>query len=182
MVIERLRLAPQLLSQSFAIQLLALGRHTRSYPLPTFPPHSQLTRVQRQHGEAIAAGIRLGLQLASAFSIFVVVMAIVRRSTHYDSYGGLSTWQVIAFYYAAGLVGGALFGALQPWRTRYAGRFLTAYLILFLVYGGGTAVFLPMFHATGERPVPLSVMLKVWACVCLVLAPLYVATFNKSDT
>ena len=106
-------------------------------------------------------------------------MALFRHSTIYESYGGLTTWQVVAFYYAAGTTGGALFGLLQPWRTRYAGKFLTAYLLLFLVYGGGTAVFLPMLNRVDDRPLPLWVMLAVWAILCLVLAPIYVATFNK---
>ena len=109
-------------------------------------------------------------------------MAVLRRSTTYESYGRLTTWEVVAFYYAAGTIGGALFGLLQPWRTRYAGKFVTAYLLLFLVYGGGTVVFLPVFDPPSERSLPLWIFLAVWAIVCLLLAPVYVAMFKKSDS
>ena len=91
-------------------------------------------------------------------------------------------WQIVAFYYAAGAMGGALFGLLKPWRTRYAGKLITAYLLLFLVYGGGTAVFLPIFYPPSERSLPLWFYLALWAVLCLVLAPIYVAMFKKSGS
>ena len=61
-------------------------------------------------------------------------------------------------------------GALRPLQSTYIGKFLTAYLILFLVYGGGTAALTPLMKDL--PPVPLSTMLAVWSVLCLVLAPI----------
>ena len=148
-------------------------------PLPLKP---ESHRPDHQHGQAIRAGVRRGLQYATAYSAFVLIMAALRRSTTYESYGGLTTWEVIAYYYAAGLIGGALFGLLEPWRTRYIGKFLTAYLLLFLVYGGVVVVFRPLFDPPSERSLPLWFYLAGCAVFCLPFAPLYVAMSNKAGS
>ena len=59
----------------------------------------------------------------------------------------------VAYYAAAGATGGAIFGALRPLRSRYLGRFLTAYLIFVLVYGGASATVVPLISPdlTGAR-------------------------------
>ena len=101
-------------------------------------------------------------------------MAIVRGSAVYDRYGGITTWQVIALYFGAGLAGGALFGLLRPIQHRYAGKLVTAYLLLFLVYGGGSVVMLPFLTRGDPDPVPLKLLLVVWAVICVILAPMYV--------
>lgn len=118
---------------------------------------------------------------ATAFSAFVLLMGLLRRSFEYPEYGGLTTWQVVMFYYSAGAAGGALLGVLRPIEKYYAGKLLTAYLLVFLVYGGGTAVFLPLMNKGDPHPVPLRDLLTLWALMCLVLAPVYVRVVRKSE-
>jgi hypothetical protein len=108
------------------------------------------------------------------FSAFIVVMAVLRGSTVYQNYGGLTTWQIIGYYCVAGAAGGAAFGLLRPMQHRYVGKFLTAYLILLLVYGGGTVVVLPAMNEDGAKPVPVAALVGAWAVLCLILAPIYV--------
>jgi hypothetical protein len=108
------------------------------------------------------------------FSAFIVVMAVLRGSTVYQNYGGLTTWQIIGYYCGAGAAGGAAFGLLRPMQHRYVGKFLTAYLILLLVYGGGTAVVLPAMNEDGAKTVPVAALVGAWAVLCLILAPIYV--------
>ena len=119
-------------------------------------------------------GLAWGLAFATAFSAFVLLMALLRGSTVYEGLGGLTTWRVIAYYFAAGVMGGTVFGLLRPIQHRYLGKFVTAYLILFLVYGGGTAMMLPFLNKREGGPIPLSVLLAAWAVFCLLLAPVYV--------
>ena len=125
----------------------------------------------------IRSSVVMGLWFATAFSAFVLVMAVLRGSTKYEDLGGLRTWQIVAFYYVAGAVGGIVHGLLKPTRSRYLGKYLTAYLLLFLVYGGGTIAFFPMINVEAPR-VPLRLLLTVWAFLCLVLAPIYVKMFD----
>ena len=131
---------------------------------------AQFWRPRTSLRKDLVIGLGWGLGLAAMFSAFILVMAVVRGSTVYDRYDGVTTWAVIVYYFSAGAAGGAFFGLLRPIQHRYIGKFITAYVILFLVYGGGTAVFLT---ASSEDP-PLSSLLKWWAVLCLVLAPIYV--------
>jgi hypothetical protein len=85
---------------------------------------------------------------------------------------GLAWVSIVLFYYASGTAGGALYGALRPIQDRYTGQLLTAYLILFLIYGGGTVTLLPVFRPQATEA--FGPLLAVWAIVCLVLAPVYV--------
>ena len=89
----------------------------------------------------------------------------------------VTAWLVAtAFYLVAGVLGGAVFGLLRPFRKGYIGRFVTAYVILLLVYAGGYFALWPFISDTpGERP-SLDA-LGLWAVVCLVLPPLYVGLF-----
>ncbi len=126
--------------------------------------------------EDVGSSVVMGLFIATGFSAFVLVMALLRGSMVYEDMGGLRTWQIVTFYYVAALVGGTVHGLLRPLRERYWGKLLTAYLLLYLVYGGGTIVFWPMMNRSvnSAGPVPLSFMLLAWAVLCLVLAPIYV--------
>lgn len=119
-------------------------------------------------------GIRRGVTIAAGFSGFLLIMALLRGSVVYDRYGGITTWQAIAFYFGAGIAGGALFGLLRPIQHRYAGKLVTAYLLLFLVYGGGSVAMLPILTRDDPDPVPPKILLTMWAVICLLLAPLYV--------
>ena len=122
-------------------------------------------------GTAIRDGILRGLLIATAFSAFVLLTAASRDPRE-------PVWQIVGYYYAAGLLGGAIFGLLRPWQNRYAGKLLTAYLVLFLIYGGGTTVFLPTINQRYTRPLSLASLLSVWAVLCAVLAPIYVKLFD----
>ena len=85
----------------------------------------------------------------------------------------------VAFYFIAGTLGGALYGLLRPLRTKLWGRLLTAYLILFLVYGGSSIGFYPLFVVADPeiRQVPVLLMVEIWAVLCIILAPFYVFLF-----
>ena len=85
----------------------------------------------------------------------------------------------VLFYLLAGTLGGALYGWLRPARHALWGRLVTAYLILFLLYGGGSAAFYPLFISadTDYAKVPLWLLLAAWAALCFVLAPVYVFLF-----
>jgi len=126
---------------------------------------------KRAPRESINDGVRMGLIFAGFFSLIAaiqLVVAVIGPGTF-----GLAAkaWGISTmFYLAAGTLGGAIYGALTPLRDRYFGKVLTAYIILYLVYGGGSVAVLPLFMK--DVP-PLSLLLKVWAVICLVLAPLY---------
>jgi hypothetical protein len=47
----------------------------------------------------VRAGVGWGIALATCFSAFVLLMALLRGSSRYPD--GLTTWHVLAFYYAA---------------------------------------------------------------------------------
>jgi hypothetical protein len=85
----------------------------------------------------------------------------------------------MVYYLVAGYLGGALFGLLRPLRNCYLGRVLIAYLLLVLVYGGGTVAFYPLI-AQRPNPSSLAELLIAWAVLSLILAPIYVATVKGS--
>ena len=109
--------------------------------------------------------------------MLVLALATLRGSIDFPKLR-VTAWQVIGFYYVAGLVGGAIFGLLRRLRSRYVGRYLSAYLVLLLVYGGGTAVFYESMNRHDSDPPPLLALVGIWALVCLVLAPFYVYLFR----
>jgi hypothetical protein len=128
----------------------------------------------------VLGGIRFGCAFAAGFSVIAGVGIFLSGGRGVSATEALGFWvRATAFYFVAGVLGGALWGALRPIQHRYVGRYLTAYLVLYLVYGGGTAAFLPVMRRDLSRGgPPLSVMLAVWAVLCLVLAPVYVAMFR----
>jgi cytochrome bd-type quinol oxidase subunit 2 len=142
-------------------------------------PSPPVYRTYSNVREDVGGSVAMGLLMATGFSAFVLVMALLRGSTVYDDVGGMRTWQIIVFYYSAGVVGGIVHGLLRPLRERYWGKLLTAYLLLFLVYGGGTIAFWPMMSQDFDSPrLTLGLMLKAWGVLCLVLAPIYVKGFD----
>ena len=139
-------------------------------------PSKPVYRVRTSVREDVGSGVAIGLFMATGFSGFVLVMAVLRGSTVYHDMGGMTTWQIVAFYYVMGLVGGTIHGLLRPLRSHYFGKLITAYVLLYLVYGGGTIAFWPMISADDDpaNPVPLSSILGLWLILCLILAPIYV--------
>jgi hypothetical protein len=123
-------------------------------------------------------GVGRGLFTATAFSVIALVILSLSGSARNEPQA-VSPGHIVLFYYCAGVLGGIVFGLLRPMRTQYLGKLLTAYLILFLVYGGGTAAFLPFMNASSDRPVPLRSILFLWAGLCALLAPVYVNVFKQ---
>lgn len=115
--------------------------------------------------------VLIGLAFASCFSLVATLPIAVGWVNGTDVRPLL--W-VYPFYFAAGAAGGALVGLLAPMQHRYLGRVLSAYLVVYLVYGGGTVAFLPLLTAEGnERGISLPAMLGFIAVVSLFLAPVY---------
>lgn len=50
---------------------------------------------------------------AVMLSLWVLAVTVVRRPTYFEVYG-LTTWQIIATYFAAAAVGGLVLGVLRP--------------------------------------------------------------------
>jgi hypothetical protein len=79
-------------------------------------------------------GILRCLGGATLLSGYVVVLSLVRGSTQFDQYG-MSTWGIVASYFAAGLLAGTALGLLRS-VTRYAlGAVATGILCGTCVYG-----------------------------------------------
>lgn len=60
----------------------------------------------------------------------------------------------------------------------YPGRVLIAYLLLLLVYGGGSVAFYPLIAMRPDPP-PLAGLLLVGAVFSVVMAPIYAATWKS---
>ena len=123
-------------------------------------------------------GVSRGLFLATAFSVLALIVIWLHGSAT-SAPQEFAPWRIVQFYCVAGVIGGLVFGLLRPIRTQYQGKLLTAYLILFLVYGGGTAAFLPYMNVPSGRTIPLRSLLLLWAALCAILAPIYVSMFSK---
>jgi hypothetical protein len=119
----------------------------------------------------IRTGLRLALGLAGVATIMIGVSAIGGPR------GQVLGWWLLAvvFYGVFGALGGALFGLLRPLARWYLGRVLIAYLLLLLVYGGGSVALYPLIAMRPDPP-PLMGLLIIGALLCVVLAPLYAAT------
>ncbi len=125
--------------------------------------------------EGAVLGIGLGILLSGIAALRLLVATAARGQAGEE----VRVWALAtAFYLAAGLIGGIIFGLFRPLRDRYWGQFLTAYLILFLVYGGGTVAFLGLIENNGAS---LRTLLPVWAMICLALAPIYVRITRNWD-
>jgi hypothetical protein len=85
-------------------------------------------------------GIAGGLAVATIFSAFIGLMALIRGSYWNPSYK-VSTWDVIRGYYLAGLIAGVAFGVLRPLFWGRVGGLVLGLLLGPLVYGAvATAV------------------------------------------
>jgi hypothetical protein len=79
-------------------------------------------------------GIAGGLAMATLFSAFVGLMAILRGSAWNATYQ-VSTWAVIRGYYVAGLLAGIAFGVLRPLFWGRLGGLLLGSCLGPIVYG-----------------------------------------------
>jgi hypothetical protein len=58
-------------------------------------------------------GVLCGLAAATCFSAWVLLLVLLRGSPRFEKYG-MSAWQIVAAYYAAGLLGGVVLGLFWP--------------------------------------------------------------------
>ena len=86
------------------------------------------TRRESSFEENLHWGIRRGLGVATLYSAYVLVMAILQRSLHFEAYGGANVFQFVLIYAVGGLLGGAIIGALRPLNATAAGGALVGAL------------------------------------------------------
>ena len=133
-------------------------------------------RALEERRSDVRGGIRTGLRYALGLSIIATIALAAVAAKGGTAQAAIAWVAAVAFYFVAGFLGGALYGFLRPIRDKFWGRLVTAYLLLFLVYGGGTLGFWPLFTLADPSFRQLSVLLMVgvWAVLSLVLAPVYV--------
>jgi hypothetical protein len=91
-------------------------------------------------------GLGWTLSVATLFSCYVLVLTLLRGSTHFEQLG-MTAWQMIAGYYAAAIVSGVLLALLRPFADRRYGALLVGALVGASIYGAiGVAMY-------GFRPV-----------------------------
>jgi hypothetical protein len=137
------------------------------------------TRSPDERRADVRDGIRTGHRYAVGLSVIATAGIAVGVAKGAPGEAALVWLTAVAFYFIAGTLGGALYGWLRLFRTKLWGRLLTAYLILFLVYGGGSMAFYPLFAATDPeiRRVPVLLMVGIWAVLSVILSPFYVLLF-----
>ena len=142
---------------------------------------TRLAPLRRDTVAGVGDGVILGLAYAVGFSAIAAVSLTIGTIIRSMPVGlAIRTWlAAIVFYLVAGAAGGAVYGALRPVQDRYYGRFLTAYLILWLVYGGATVAFWPVIGRDSGR-VTLPGMLAVWGVLAAVLAPIYLRVTRRA--
>lgn len=137
--------------------------------------HVRVHRSSAQRTQDVRQGVRAGLRLAIGLAAVASVIIMI-NAIHSPSGNPFVAWLlVLAFYLIAGVLGGGLFGLLRPLGKRFWGRALIAYLVLVLVYAGGTVALYPLIS---QRPNPpsLSGLLITAAILCVIMAPVYAAT------
>jgi hypothetical protein len=96
--------------------------------------------------DGIRQGLAVGLVGATMLAAYVGVISLLRGSARWPQYGNISTWAIIAAYYVAGTIGGAVVGALRPLSRWRLGQFARGWI-------GGTIVYaslgLPMGFGAG---------------------------------
>lgn len=80
-------------------------------------------------------GLVWGLGTATLFSLYVVVLALVRGRWEFEQFGVTGT-TILATYYVAGAIGGAVIGLLRPTLFHWLGAMLAGILAGMFVYGG----------------------------------------------
>ena len=137
------------------------------------------SRSPDQRRADVREGVRTGIRYAIGLSVVATAAIAIGLAKGAAGQAALIWIAAIAFYFIAGVLGGALYGLLRPARDKLWGRLVTAYLLLFLVYGGGTLGFWPLFMSVDPtfKRVPVLLVVGVWAGLSLILAPAYVFMF-----
>ena len=78
-------------------------------------------------------GLIYGLSLATLFSLFIGLLALLRGSDWNPTYH-VSTWAVIRGYYVGGLIGGLVFGCVRPLLWGRLGGLILGLLVGPVVY------------------------------------------------
>jgi drug/metabolite transporter (DMT)-like permease len=79
-------------------------------------------------------GMTWGLAMAAGFSLYVIVLTVLRGSPRFDAYG-MTTWTIIVTYFGAGIVAGSAIGFLRPLTRWWWGAILTGAIGGMCVYG-----------------------------------------------
>jgi hypothetical protein len=126
-------------------------------------------------------GVLIGLLFAGGFAgIATIILGFRAILGGFPLPDVVETWvTAVAFYLVSGALGGAVYGALRPIQHRRLGQLVTAYLILLLVYGGGTVALWPTMQQEGTTG-SLRTLLAVWAVLAAILAPIYVHVIKNS--
>jgi len=83
--------------------------------------------------ERARSGAALGAIIATAFSLYVLGVYLLRGSGHFERLG-TTFWSTVGMYYVAGLIAGPIIGLVWPLRSSRLGSGLVAGLGAFLVY------------------------------------------------
>jgi hypothetical protein len=86
-------------------------------------------------GRNLLWGLAWGLGTATLFSLYVVVLALVRGTWEFEKFGVTGT-TILATYYAAGAIGGIVVGLLRPTLHHWLGSMVVGILAGMFVYGG----------------------------------------------
>jgi hypothetical protein len=79
-------------------------------------------------------GFGWSLAFATGYSIFVLLLSVLRRATYWPTYN-LSTWQIIGIYYAAAIINGLVLSVSRPLLKWRLGAFFVGMLVAGVVYG-----------------------------------------------
>ena len=83
----------------------------------------------------IRKGIVFGVALATFYSLFAGTIMLVGGPVAFER-NGTTLLGALCAYYASGIVGGALVGALSPWTKHYAGTIVISIIAAIVVFFG----------------------------------------------
>lgn len=89
-------------------------------------------------------GIGSAAAFASAYSLYVLVLTVLRRGSYWPQYHATS-WNIIGAYWTAAVIVGSILGVLRPWIDRRWGAGVAGFLTGAIVYSAiGLAMRLPV--------------------------------------
>jgi hypothetical protein len=115
-------------------------------------------------------GVRWGLGMAVAFSLYVTVLfGVVSLASWQNLFAGAALPAVVAAYFGGGVLGGLIAGALRPLSHWPLGRMAMGFLVAIPVYEG-CALASPLFD-TSSRTTPLREQLTIGLICALLVGP-----------